>query len=199
MNILEGIKTRRSTRKFLDKPVEMEKLEAILEAGRYAPSGKNYQGCHFIVVQDKEKIGALQDLVIRRFKDIDENDRDVSVHLKESAKSARNENYVFHFNPPVFILVANIGDTGNNYVDSACALQNMMLACNELDLGSCWINQLRWLNEDEETNAILRESYGLGEDEKIYGCLSLGYPDTEDGLPKRDPSPRKGNEVTWLD
>ena len=53
MDALTLIKTRRSTRKFLQKPVEQEKLEQIIEAGRFAPSGGNNQTTHFIVIRDK--------------------------------------------------------------------------------------------------------------------------------------------------
>ena len=54
MDILEFIKSRRSTRKFTDKEIEAEKLDQILEAGRYAPSGGNSQSTHFLVIQDKD-------------------------------------------------------------------------------------------------------------------------------------------------
>jgi len=79
--------------------------------------------------------------------------------------------------------------------DCACALENMMLMANALDLGSCWINQLKWLNEDP----VLLETFralGLGEDERIYGAVSIGYAATEDGLPVREPLRRTGNLVT---
>ena len=52
MDALELIKTRRSTRKFLSRQVEKEKLEQVIEAGRFAPSGGNNQTTHFIVIQD---------------------------------------------------------------------------------------------------------------------------------------------------
>ena len=56
MNTLEAIITRRSTRKFSDKPVEREKLDKIIESGRYAPSGGNSQTCHFIVIRNIEPL-----------------------------------------------------------------------------------------------------------------------------------------------
>ena len=51
MDILEFIKSRRSTRKFTAKEIEAEKLDQILEAGRYAPSGGNSQSTHFLVIR----------------------------------------------------------------------------------------------------------------------------------------------------
>ena len=95
------------------------------------------------------------------------------------------------------IIVANQKDYGNNIADCACALENMMIAANELDLGSCWINQLKWLNEDEALLEYER-SLGLEENERIYGALAVGYADTEDGLPCRKPLERTGNKVTYI-
>ena len=73
----------------------------------------------------------------------------------------------------------------------------MMLMANALDLGSCWINQLKWLNENEVLLAYERE-LGLLEDERIYGALSIGFAKTKDSLPNRKPLERKGNTVTWI-
>ena len=88
-------------------------------------------------------------------------------------------------------------DYGNNIADCACALENMMIAANELDLGSVWINQLKWLNEDE-TLLEYEHTLGLEENERIYGALAVGYADTEDGLPCRTPLERTGNTVTYI-
>ena len=82
--------------------------------------------------------------------------------------------------------------------DCACAIENMMVAANALDLGSCWINQLRWLNEEPELVGYL-QSLGMKEDERIYGAVIIGYPATESGLPNRNLMQQKGNEVTFID
>ena len=84
-----------------------------------------------------------------------------------------------------------------NIADVACALENMMLMANALDLGSCWINQLKWLNEDPEINNYL-VSIGMDGSERIYGALAVGYPDTDDGLPSRTPVEGTGNAVTFI-
>ena len=64
-------------------------------------------------------------------------------------------------------------------------------------MGSCRINQLRWLNEDPDLLAYLQE-LGMHEDERVYASVIIGYPETEDGLPLRKALDRKGNEVTWV-
>ena len=118
--------------------------------------------------------------------------------MKHSINASRKGGYVFCYNAPVLIIVANRRDYGNNIADCACAIENMMVAANALDLGSCWINQLKWLNEEPEIVAYLR-GFGLKEDERVYGAMIIGYPSSETGLPNRNPMTVKGNEVTWID
>ena len=195
MNTYDAIMTRRSTRNYLDKPVEPELLEKILEAGRFAPSGGNSQTNHFIVVRDPAIKNKLVELVEAAFAKMT-YDENTYGSLRNSISRAQKGGYVFCYNAPVLIIVANQKNYGNNQADCAVALENMMLEANELNLGSCYINQLRWLNEEETLLSYLHE-LGMKEDERVYGSLSVGYPATDDGLPDRKPLPRKGNDVTW--
>lgn len=193
--MLDFIKSRRSTRKFKDKAVPEEMLTQVIEAGRYAPSGGNSQSTHFIV-ENKELLNELAELVKQEFAkmEIEEN---TYKSLVNSITASKRGNYVFHYNPAVLIITANKKDYGNNMVDCACALENMMLMANALDLGSVWINQLRWLNESAVIVARMKE-LGMADDERVYGALALGYADTEDGIPIRKPLDRTGNIVTYI-
>lgn len=196
MNTYESIITRRSTRKYLDKEVSQELLEKIIETGRYAPSGGNSQSNHFLVIQNKQIIDHLVKMVERAFSQM-EITENMYRSLQNSINLSKKGGYVFCYNASVLIIVANKKDYGNNQADCALALENMMLEANELDLGSCYINQLKWLNEDQKILSYL-QSLGMNEDERVYGSLIVGYPDTNDGKPLRKVLPRKGNEVTWL-
>ena len=196
MNTFENIITRRSTRKYLDKEVSQELLEKIIETGRYAPSGGNSQSNHFLVIQNKQIIDHLVKMVERAFSQM-EITENMYRSLQNSINLSKKGGYVFCYNAPVLIIVANKKDYGNNQADCALALENMMLEANELDLGSCYINQLKWLNENQKILSYL-QSLGINEDERVYGSLIVGYPDTNDGKPLRKVLPRKGNEVTWL-
>lgn len=53
--VLEAIKKRRSIRKFSDKPISKEKINQILEAARWTPSGKNNQPWRFLVIENEDK------------------------------------------------------------------------------------------------------------------------------------------------
>ena len=197
MDALEAIVTRRSTRNYKPDPVEPEKIEKILEAGRQAPSGGNNQTSHFLVIRNRDVLDRLIALTEKAFAgmEITEN---MYASMKYSVTAAKKGGYVFCYNAPLLIAVANRKDYGNNIADCACALENMMVAANALDLGSCWINQLKWLNEEPEILECLY-SLGMKETERVYGAVIIGYPETENGLPNRNLMKLKGNEVTWID
>ena len=195
-NTLEFIKSRRSTRKYKTKDVPEEQLNQIIEAGRFAPSGGNCQSTHFIVVKNREVLAELADLVQREFAKM-EIVPGLYKSIVNSINLSKKGNYVFHYNAPVLIITANQKDYGNNIADCSCALENMMLMANELDLGSCWINQLKWLNENPVILEYIKK-LGMDESERVYGALAVGYPDTTDGLPNREPLERVGNKVTTI-
>ena len=197
MEALEAIVTRRSTRNYRPDPVEQEKLDKILEAGRQAPSGGNNQTSHFLVIRNRDVLDRLAAMTEKAFAGMEITENMYS-SLKHSVAASKKGGYVFCYNAPLLIAVANRIDYGNNIADCACAIENMMVAANALDLGSCWINQLKWLNGEPEITAYLR-GLGLKENERIYGAVIIGYPATESGLPNRSRMVLKGNEVTWID
>ena len=194
MDALDAMITRRSTRKFAAVLPEKALIEKVLEAGRYAPSGGNSQTTHFLVITDPEVLSELVWIVETAFAKMEIRE-DTYASLKNSINRSKQGGYIFHYNTPVLIVTANKKGYGNAMADSACALENMMIAANALDLGSCWINQLHWLDEDEAVREYL-QGLGLAEDETVTGALALGY--AAEGLPGRTPLPRTGNPVTWI-
>lgn len=197
MDAMEAILTRRSTRNYLPDAVEPDKLEKILKAAGQAPSGGNNQHNHFLVIRNRDVIRKLVGMTEAAFAKMEIRE-DTYASLKHAIAASQRGGYVFCYNAPVLIAVANRRDYGNNMADCACAIENMMVAANALDLGSCWINQLRWLNEEPELVRYL-QSLGMKEDERIYGAVIIGYPATESGLPNRSLMQQKGNEITWID
>lgn len=195
MEALEAICTRRSTRNYLPEQVEPEKLDRILEAARQAPSGGNNQTNHFLVIQNREVLAQLTAMTEKAFAAM-EADETTYPSLRHAIERSKKGGYVFCYNAPLLIVVANRMDYGNNMADCACAIENMMVAANALDLGSCWINQLRWLNADPGLVAYL-QSLGMREYERVYGAVIIGYP--AGGLPDRHRMAQKGNEVTMID
>ena len=194
MDAMEAILSRRSTRAFADKLPETALIEKVIEAGRYAPSGGNSQTTHILVITDPVILAELARIVRATFAKMEIRE-DTYTSLKNSINASKRGNYIFHYNTPVLVVTANKKGYGNAMADSACVLENMMIAANALDLGSCWINQLHWLDEDASVREYL---YGLGlaEDETVTGGLALGYPAA--GLPNRTALPRTGNPVTRI-
>ncbi|MCD8242060.1 MAG: nitroreductase family protein [Lachnospiraceae bacterium] len=188
---LEIIMSRRSTRVFNDRPVTEEQLAAIVEAGRYAPTGGNSQSVHFVVMINAEVREKLRVLVQNAFLHM-ELSNDMYSSLKNSIRLSREGNYVFDYHAPILIVVSNRRGYPNAIADSACALQNMMLEAESLGVGSCWINQLHWLDEDPDIRAYL-EPLGISEDETICGALALGNYDT-----KQEVKPRTGMKVDYV-
>ena len=195
--MLEFIKSRRSTRKFSSTPVTENMLNQIVEAGRFAPSGGNSQTTHFIVVKNAGVLAKLKELVQQEFSKMEVTEG-MYKSIVNSINAAKRGNYAFHYDVPVLIITANQRDYGNNIADCSCALENMMLMANALDLGSCWINQLKWLQENTVILEYMKQ-LGMEENERVYGALAVGYPDTETGLPVRTALPRTGNVVTMIE
>ena len=197
MEALEAILSRRSTRNYKPDPVEQQKLEKILEAGRQAPSGGNNQTSHFFVIRNRDVLDRLIAMTEKAFAGMEATENTYA-SMRHSIMASKKGGYVFCYNAPVLIVVANRKDYGNNIADCACALENMMIAANALDLSSCWINQLKWLNEDPEIVEYFR-GFGMKEDERVFGAVIIGYPASDTGLPNRNLMILRGNEVTWID
>jgi len=93
--------------------------------------------------------------------------------MKSTAiRLSKKGSYNFMYNPPTFVIAANKRGYGNAMADTALALGNMMLLAQEIGIGSCWINQLRWLCDNEKVQAAL-EKLGIGRDEVVCGGLAL--------------------------
>ncbi len=148
--VLRTIKNRRTIRRFKSDPIPDEKLQAILDAGRWAPSFSNLQPWRFLVIKD-------QNLK----KELDKAARESVLHL------GINE-------APVIILVCvdRRIDPLHAIEAGAAATQNMTLAATSLGLGAGWIGI--WGTEAE---ASIRKIFKLSETVRAVSLLPLGIPD----------------------
>jgi len=184
MNVYEAIKTRRSTRSYKPDAVEDAQLEKILAAGRAAPCGGNSQTTHFIVIRSCKVLDEIALLVRETFANM-EVKPDMYKSLKAVISASKSGNFAFHYNAPVLIVTANKIGYDNAMADCACALENMMLMANALDLGSCWINRAKQEFDSEEGKEILRALGIEGDYEGVGHCI-VGYPEGE--APEAKPS-----------
>ena len=190
--VLQAIHARRSIRRFKSQPVDRQQLEQVVEAGRQAPTGGNTRTTRFVVIQNPQILERIQETACGAFAQM-EADENTYKSLRHSIQASKKGGYRFLYEAPVLILTTNLRNYGNAYSDCACALENMMLAAHSLGLGSCWINQLHWLDDAPPVRAYL-EALGLDPGETVCGGLALGWPD-------QSPAPieHTGNRVDWID
>ena len=168
---LEILKSRRSCRKYLEKPVPEDVIEKIVETGTYAASGMNRQPGLILVVNNKETRDKLSKL---------------------NASIMGSENDPFYGAPQVLIVLAD--KSSRTYIyDGSLILGNMMNAAEELGVSSCWIHRAKEMFEKEEGKELLKSLGVEGEYEGI-GNLIIGYDDNG----KRDAAPRKEGFVRWI-
>ncbi len=190
-DLLELIKSRRSTRSFRAELPPREALERIIEAGRYAPSGNNSQTTRFIVISSPQKLSELGAAVTGVLSNmpIKEGMPPPLIGLIQKAKASPVD---INYGAPTLIIAANKKGYVNALPDCSCALMNMMLMAEYEGLGSCWINQYRLMGDAPPLRKFM-EKAGLLQDEEICGALALGYKDKPSG----EPLPRKGNPVIF--
>ncbi len=154
--VMQAILTRRSIRKFLDKPVPQKLLDMLLEAACHAPSGHNLQTWRFTVLQDPQKIALLKETI---------------------AKTAKEKKVAFYGfeQPPCLILISNDTRNPDGCQDASCAAQNIFLAAHSYGLGSVWLNALMTLCDEPEIRALLT-SYGIPAGHRVWCMAAVGYP-----------------------
>ncbi|MDR3293922.1 MAG: nitroreductase [Clostridiales bacterium] len=146
------IKSRRSTRKFKPEQVDQDKLNAIIEAGLYAPSGANAQSWHFTVIQNQEIIGKMNEDLKEAIASSDNLPEFMASKVKAAASNAASNLF---YGAPTLILVSRQEDGFFSMSDVALASENIMLAAHALELGSCWIGSTGWLFNSAKRNEYL--------------------------------------------
>lgn len=161
--VLDNIKKRRSIRSYKEEQIKEEELQAILEAGLYAPSANNQQSWHFTVIQDKKFI-----------QNISEKTSEVMASSEDPRMSAYGQSKKdILYGAPTIIIVSGDEKSGSPLVDCSAAIENMILAAESLNIGSVWIGMIRhYLTLKEEVKKL-----GLPEGYKPYYAVALGYKD----------------------
>jgi nitroreductase len=172
-SILEVMEKRKSIRKFDKENLKEEHLEIILQGGRLAPSGGNTRTSRLFVIQNPHIQVQLRELVQQEFAAM-EYDEHTYKSLVNSIQASKRGNYHYDYNAPVLVVVANLKSYPNAMADTSCILENMMLAATSIEVASCWINQLHWLEDKTSIRDVLKP-YGLEDDLTICGALALGY------------------------
>lgn len=168
---LEILTSRCSTKKYTDRPVADELLDAVLDAGLYAPTGMNNQKAIMVAVRDKKT-------------------RD---QLSQMNAAILGSNADPFYGAPCVIVVLSDPERNTWVEDGSLVMGNLMNAATALGLGSCWIHRAREMFDTPEGKALLRQ-WGLPETLRGIGNCVLGYAD---GEPAR--KPRAENRIIKVD
>lgn len=170
--VIKTIMARRSIRKYLDKPVEHEKLEVIAKCGINAPSGSNRQPWLLRIVENQELLAEIN-----------------QVYVKVNAQQVRRDkNFKNMFRNAPNIIVVCSPSKGGGEEDAGMLAENMMLAAHSLGLGTCCLGGVvRFLSSHKQAEFFLEE-LNIPADYKINFIIAIGYPDEEPAAKPRDTS-----------
>ena len=167
--ILRVLRERRSCRSYKPEQIKDDELQAVLEAGTWAPTGMGRQDPWIVAIQNPELLKKIS---------------------KMNAAFLGVDTDPF-YGAPTYVLVfcSDPAVWANSVPAGSLVLGNMMNAAHAIGLGSCWINREREMFATAEGKALMQE-FGLPEGLIGIGALALGYP----AGPARDPKPRKVND-----
>ena len=175
--VLSNMMARRSIRKYLDKPVEHEKLEVIVRAGINAPSGMNRQPWIIRVVEDQKLIADVTEVYKRNNPEQVNRDKDFKNMFR---------------NAPNLICVCTPAE-GGGALDAGLLGENMMLAAQSMGLGTCCLGgPVRFLNSNADAKFFL-DRLDIPEGYKLNYILAIGYPDEQP-----DAKPRDASKVKYI-
>ncbi len=150
--VLKAIQERRSVFRFKPDEVDQQKIDAIVEAARWAPSYVNSQPWNIIVVKDEETRHKLRQLA--------------SVITGIGIEEA----------PVTFVVTVNIKKDPHHYAeDGSAATQNMALAAHSLGLASFWIGVFDLSGERASSEEKVKALLGIPKEHRVISLLPVGY------------------------
>ncbi len=160
---LKVLKSRRSCRNFDGRPVPEDILNAVLEAGMYAPSGMGRQSSIMVVIQDEKTVKKLSEM---------------------NAKIMGSSSDPFYGAKTVVVVLADKSVPTYLY-DGSLVMGNLMNAAEALGVQSCWIHRAKEEFESEAGKALLRE-WGIEGDYEGIGHCVLGYGEKAPEKPRKE-------------
>jgi nitroreductase len=156
MDLLEGIYSRRSLRKYTDRPVDRDLLLEIIRAGTWAPSGLNNQPWRFVIVTDGDLRGKMAALT-KYSRIINEAPACIAVFVDREV--------MYH-------------EVKDHQAMGAC-LQNMLLAAHALGLGAVWLGEIL------KNGPAVRELLDLAENLDLMAVVAIGHPADKGKISRR--------------
>jgi nitroreductase len=152
-SVLKAIQERRSVFRFLPDDVSQDKIDAILEAARWAPSYVNSQPWDIVVVKDKETRRKLRELSVTI----------LNLGIEES--------------PVTFVVAVDPAKDPHHYVeDGAAATENMALAAHSMGLGSFWVGVYDVSGNRASSEEKIRNLLNIPKEHRVISMLPVGVP-----------------------
>lgn len=156
-NMIELFKTRRSIRKYVNKKIELEKIEKLKQIALMSPTAKNKRGWEFVFVENKETLKKLSEVKPTGGKMLEDAALGIVIAVSDKDNDAWIE-------------------------DGSSVSAYLHLAAHDLGLGSCWV-QIRNRMKDYEkgiySEQLITEMLGIPDNLKIVCILAVGYPDED--------------------
>ena len=195
---LRFLRRRRSTRVYKKKPVEIEKLRMILEAGRFAPTGGNRQPCEYIVVRGRGLLDQARTVAIQTLQELGESVKEAfrkHDELKEplpeefipiqnyppvwermARKWEEGIDLLLYHAPALILIQTKRGATTSADVDAGLSAMQMVLMAETLGLGTCLNGFLvSAIKRSEDLRKVLK----IADDYQVHVTFAVGYPDVE--------------------
>lgn len=173
---IEDLISRRSIRKFKDEQISDEDLNTILEAGTYAPTGRDAQSPKIVVIQNSDTI------------------KEFSEWNRSFFSTEVPDDFDPFYGAKTLLIVLADSKLPTYVEDGASVLAVLVNAAHAVGVGSCWIHRARDEFASAKGKSLLKE-WGIPESYEGIGHVVLGYPDME--MPK--PAPRKPDYIVFVD
>jgi nitroreductase/NAD-dependent dihydropyrimidine dehydrogenase PreA subunit len=169
------LRSRRSIRHFLDKPVEREKTRKLIEVARYAPTAGNSQMVEWLALDDAKRVREIAALAVDWLREIVKDPQVIAASpylpLAVSAWDAGFDSILR--GAPALVVAMAPKEAINGMVDLTLALSYLDLFAPVLDLGTCWAGLLQGAMIN---SASVKKAVGIPEDYPYHYPLMLGYP-----------------------
>lgn len=191
--VLHYLRSVRSVRHYRQDLVPKELLCQLLDAGRYAATAKNTQGVHYHVVRGRDKVQQVHDLYFECARSMPADHPEYPILIRPVNNETQKGFDALFYGCPQLIFAVCDKDKPVDTRSVQFSLTYIALMASSLGLGVCWAGQIQRFSAIESFRSQLEPLIGLPEDQRIYGCMMVGYPDvTFRRLVARDPL-----QVSW--
>lgn len=173
---INAIMSRRSTRGFKTEQLKKDEINTIIDCGLNAPSAMNAQNWHFTVIQNKDLI----DWMNMQIKEV----LPAPARERMMARYNGSDDFSLFYNAPTVVIVSGLVDDKYSSMNCSFASENMCLAAESLNIGSCIIGLAALLFNTPKADEYIKE-LGIPNGYKPLYAVSFGYKDIDMTRPER--------------